>query len=61
MQRSKPFVAALLVGLCAAGALEAQPGADAREVVTRAAEALGGAQRIQALRTLRLRGSGHGQ
>jgi glyoxylase-like metal-dependent hydrolase (beta-lactamase superfamily II) len=59
MQRSKPFVAALLVGLCAAGALRAQPGADAREVVTRAAAALGGAERIQALRTIRLRGYGH--
>jgi glyoxylase-like metal-dependent hydrolase (beta-lactamase superfamily II) len=59
MQRFKPFVAALLFGFCAAGALRAQPASDAREVVTRAAEALGGAQRLQALRTMRLRGYGH--
>jgi glyoxylase-like metal-dependent hydrolase (beta-lactamase superfamily II) len=37
----------------------AQPDADARQVVTRAAEALGGIDRIQALRTIRFRGYGH--
>jgi glyoxylase-like metal-dependent hydrolase (beta-lactamase superfamily II) len=53
------FAALLLaVGLCA-GVARAQPASDARQVVTRAAEALGGTQRIQALRTMRLRGYGH--
>lgn len=42
-----------------AGLAQAQVGGDAREVVTRAAEALGGAERIGAVRTLRLRGYGH--
>ena len=37
----------------------AQNTADARAVVARAAEALGGAERIRALRTIRLRGYGH--
>ena len=63
MQRiGRLFTAALLVvGLCSSGLALAQPAADGRQVVTRAAEALGGAQRIQALRTLRLRGYGHDQ
>jgi glyoxylase-like metal-dependent hydrolase (beta-lactamase superfamily II) len=51
----------LVVGLCTAGAAQAQQSSDARQVVTRAAVALGGAQRIQALRTMRLRGYGHDQ
>jgi glyoxylase-like metal-dependent hydrolase (beta-lactamase superfamily II) len=62
MQQLKRFTSALLIALvCTAGAVQAQPAADARQVVTRAAEALGGAQRIQALRTMRLRGYGHDQ
>jgi glyoxylase-like metal-dependent hydrolase (beta-lactamase superfamily II) len=48
----------LVVGLCG-GVANAQSGGDAREVVARAAEALGGADRIQALRTMRYRGYGH--
>ena len=60
MQRIRHLAAALLVvGLSAASVVQAQPAADARQVVTRAAEALGGVERIQALRTMRLRGSGH--
>ena len=60
MQRTKRLAAAfLVVGLCAAGMAHAQSAADARQVVTRAAEALGGVERIQALRTMRLRGYGH--
>ena len=60
MQLTNIFAAALLaVGLCAGGMAQAQSAADARQVVTRAAEALGGADRIQALRTMRLRGYGH--
>ena len=56
----KPCLTAVLaVTLCAAGGLRAQTAADAREVVTRAAEALGGAERIQALQRIRLRGYGH--
>src|SRR5688500_2804358 len=62
MQRLGRFMTAVLaVALCAAGAAHAQPASDARQVVTRAADALGGAQRIQALRTMRLRGYGHDQ
>ena len=63
MPLAKRVAATLLVlaGLCGAGAVQAQAGADARQVVTRAAEALGGAERIQAIRTLRLRGYGHDQ
>jgi glyoxylase-like metal-dependent hydrolase (beta-lactamase superfamily II) len=60
MQLANRLVAALVfVGLCAAGTARAQPAADARDVVTRAAEALGGVDRIQALRTIRFRGYGH--
>jgi glyoxylase-like metal-dependent hydrolase (beta-lactamase superfamily II) len=60
MQRTKHLAAALLVvGLCVAGMVQAQSAADARRVVTRAAEALGGVERIQALRTMRVRGYGH--
>jgi glyoxylase-like metal-dependent hydrolase (beta-lactamase superfamily II) len=60
MQRTRRLIAALLVvGVCAAGDARAQTAADARQVVTRAAEALGGAERILALRTMRLRGYGH--
>ena len=51
--------AVLAVGLLIGGAAQAQSAADAREVVARAAEALGGADRIAALRTMRLRGYGH--
>jgi len=62
MQRLGRFITAFLaVALCAAGAAHAQQASDARQVVTRAADALGGAQRIQALRTMRLRGYGHDQ
>jgi glyoxylase-like metal-dependent hydrolase (beta-lactamase superfamily II) len=58
MPRSARLVVAFLAAtLCAAGAARAQT--DARVVVTRAAEALGGVERIQALRTIRLRGYGH--
>ena len=57
MQRIKPFVTALLIGMCAAG-LQAQPASDAREVVTRAAEALGGLDRVMALKTLQIIGYG---
>jgi glyoxylase-like metal-dependent hydrolase (beta-lactamase superfamily II) len=38
---------------------QAQSTADARQVIARAAEALGGADRIQGLRTMRFRGYGH--
>jgi glyoxylase-like metal-dependent hydrolase (beta-lactamase superfamily II) len=62
MPFAKHFGAAFLVaGLCAASAAHAQSAADARQVVTRAAEALGGVERIQAIRTIRLRGYGHDQ
>ena len=62
MQRLERFIGTLWVALlCTAAAAQAQPASDARQVVTRAAEALGGAQRIQALRTMRLRGYGHDQ
>ena len=62
MRIAKRFVSAFLIALvCTAGAAQAQPASDARQVVTRAAEALGGAERIQALRTMRLRGYGHDQ
>ena len=53
------IVAVLAAGLFATGTASAQSAADARQVVTRAAEALGGVDRIQALRTIRLRGYGH--
>jgi glyoxylase-like metal-dependent hydrolase (beta-lactamase superfamily II) len=56
MLRTGRLIAALAVGLSIAAAAQAQ---DARQVVTRAAEALGGVERIQALRTIRLRGYGH--
>jgi glyoxylase-like metal-dependent hydrolase (beta-lactamase superfamily II) len=60
MKRFGPLVSALLATFfCLAGAVHAQQPADPRQVVVRAAEALGGAQRIQALRTMRLRGYGH--
>jgi hypothetical protein len=60
MKRTHHLAAALLVfGVCAVGAVQAQPAGDAGQIVTRAAEALGGVQRIQALRTMRLRGYGH--
>src|SRR5688572_7458084 len=60
MQVTKRFaIVALAVGLCAGGMAHAQSTADARQVITRAAEALGGADRIQALRTMRYRGYGH--
>ena len=49
----------LVVGLSIADHAHAQPAGDTREAVTRAAEALGGAERIRAVRTMRLRGSGH--
>jgi glyoxylase-like metal-dependent hydrolase (beta-lactamase superfamily II) len=50
---------ALSACLYVAAAAQAQPADDARQVVERAAEALGGTQRVQALRTMRLRGYGH--
>ena len=60
MQLTKRLAAVfLVVGLCAGGMAHAQSTADARQVVTRAAEALGGVDRIQALKTIRLRGYGH--
>ena len=49
----------LLVCLSVASHAQAQSAGDAREVVTRAATALGGAERIRAIRTMRLRGYGH--
>ena len=58
MLRIERLIAVLAVGLCMGVSAQAQP-ADARQVVTRAAEALGGVERIQALRTIRLRGYGH--
>ena len=60
MQLAKRFgIAVLTLGLCAGSVAQAQSTGDARQVVTRAAEALGGADRIQALKTMRLRGYGH--
>jgi glyoxylase-like metal-dependent hydrolase (beta-lactamase superfamily II) len=60
MQRLRQIVAVLLAGaFSAAGAAHAQTAGEARQVVTRAAEALGGVDRLQALRTIRLRGYGH--
>jgi glyoxylase-like metal-dependent hydrolase (beta-lactamase superfamily II) len=60
MQRTRRIVAILIgAGWCAAGAAQAQTAGDALAVVTRAAEALGGADRIRSLRTIRLRGYGH--
>ena len=62
MQQLKRFISALLIAVvCSYGVAQTQPATDARQVVTRAAEALGGTQRIQALRTIRLRGYGHDQ
>lgn len=58
MLRKQCLIAALAVGAILAAPAQAQR-ADAREVVTRAAEALGGVERIQALKTIRLRGYGH--
>jgi glyoxylase-like metal-dependent hydrolase (beta-lactamase superfamily II) len=58
MLRIERLIAVLAVGLCTGVSAQAQP-ADARQVVTRAAEALGGVERVQALRTIRLRGYGH--
>ena len=60
MHVSRRWIEVLLVaGLSVAGHAQAQPAGDAREAVARAAEALGGAERIRAVRTIRLRGSGH--
>jgi glyoxylase-like metal-dependent hydrolase (beta-lactamase superfamily II) len=53
------IAAALAAGFFLGSTASAQTASDAREVVARAAEALGGAERIQALRTIRLRGYGH--
>ncbi len=58
MLRRKCFIAVLAVGFSMGATAQAQS-ADARQVVTRAAEALGGVARIQALKTIRLRGYGH--
>lgn len=56
----RPLGAALLlVGVLASVGAHAQGAADGRALVAAAAEALGGADRIQALRTIRLRGYGH--
>jgi glyoxylase-like metal-dependent hydrolase (beta-lactamase superfamily II) len=51
----------IVAAVCLSTAIQvqAQPAGDAREVVTRAATALGGAERIRAIRTLRFRGYGH--
>ena len=58
MLRAVCLIAASLVAVvCTAGEAQAQP--DPGQVITRAAEALGGVERIQALRTIRLRGYGH--
>jgi len=58
MLRKERLIAALAVGLALAGPMQSQP-ADARQVLMRAAEALGGVERIQAIKTIRLRGYGH--
>jgi glyoxylase-like metal-dependent hydrolase (beta-lactamase superfamily II) len=62
MKAFKPrlFAAALLAGGLAigAGAFAQTPSAE-RQLVLRAAEALGGAERIQSLQTMKLRGYGH--
>src|SRR5690606_10197302 len=50
--------AVLTVGLAMTGVANAQSASSERELVQRAAEALGGAQRIQSIQTLRLRGYG---
>jgi glyoxylase-like metal-dependent hydrolase (beta-lactamase superfamily II) len=57
--RIRVVIAVLIATFCAAVSAHAQQTGDARQVVARAAEALGGAERIQALRTMRLRGYGH--
>jgi glyoxylase-like metal-dependent hydrolase (beta-lactamase superfamily II) len=49
----------LLVAALAATGIEAQRSTDGRALVTSAAEALGGVERLRSLRTLRLRGYGH--
>ncbi len=54
---ARSIAAFLIVVLCTAGVARAQT--DPSQVITRAAEALGGADRIQALRTMRFRGYGH--
>jgi glyoxylase-like metal-dependent hydrolase (beta-lactamase superfamily II) len=59
MQRTRYLIAAVLAAFVATGAAQAQPAGDARQVVTRAAEALGGVERLQALRTIRFIGYGH--
>ena len=59
MQPTRYLIAAVLAAFFAAGSAQAQLAGDARQVVTRAAEALGGVERIQALRTIRFRGYGH--
>lgn len=60
MHRTRRWIQALFfVCLSGAGQMQAQTAGDARQVVTRAAEALGGAERIRAVRTMRLRGYGH--
>lgn len=57
--RSGTLIAALLaVGLAMTGGAFAQSASSERELVQRAAESLGGAQRIQSIQTLRLRGYG---
>lgn len=57
MPRTRLLTALLVAVLCTAGVAQAQT--DAAQVITRAAEALGGLERIKALRTMRLRGYGH--
>ena len=60
MYVSRRWIEVLLVaGLSVVGHAQAQPAGDAREAVARAADALGGAERVRAVRTIRLRGSGH--
>jgi len=62
MHKKKVWLEALVVvALCLAGRAPAQTAGDARQVIARAAEALGGAERIRAIRTMRLRGYGHDQ
>lgn len=51
--------ALLLVGVLIAAGTHAQNAMDERALINAAAEALGGVERIQALRTIRFRGYGH--
>jgi glyoxylase-like metal-dependent hydrolase (beta-lactamase superfamily II) len=62
MQKTKIWIEALcVVAACLAVPAHAQNAGDARQVIGRAAEALGGTDRIRAIRTMRIRGYGHDQ